>query len=59
RDDGSLLVAGTMAADALADRLGIDLPDDRDYATVAGLALAVLPPDALGRSIAASADRAA
>lgn len=41
REDGSLLVAGTMAADALADRLGIDLPDDRDYATVAGLALAV------------------
>ncbi|HEX8420015.1 MAG TPA: hemolysin family protein [Sphingomonas sp.] len=40
RDDGSLLVAGTMAADSLADRLGIDLPDDRDYATVAGLALA-------------------
>jgi putative hemolysin len=41
REDGSLLVAGTMAADALAERLGIDLPDDRDYATVAGLALAV------------------
>ena len=41
RDDGSLLVNGTMAADALADRLGIDLPEDRDYATVAGLALAV------------------
>ncbi|VVT20324.1 DNA-binding protein [Sphingomonas sp. EC-HK361] len=41
RDDGSLLVAGTMAADSLADRLGIDLPEDRDYATVAGLALAV------------------
>ena len=40
RDDGSLLVAGTMAADALAERLGIELPDDRDYATVAGLALA-------------------
>ena len=40
RDDGSLLVAGTMAADALADRLGIELPEDRDYATVAGLALA-------------------
>ncbi|SEL27111.1 putative hemolysin [Sphingomonas palmae] len=40
REDGSLLVAGTMAADALAERLGIDLPDDRDYATVAGLALA-------------------
>ncbi|HEX8383489.1 MAG TPA: hemolysin family protein [Sphingomonas sp.] len=41
RDDGSLLVAGTAAADSLADRLGIDLPEDRDYATVAGLALAV------------------
>ena len=40
RDDGSLLVAGTMAADTLAERLGIDLPEDRDYATVAGLALA-------------------
>ncbi|NJR78669.1 hemolysin family protein [Sphingomonas corticis] len=40
RDDGSLLVAGTMPADALAERLGIDLPEDRDYATVAGLALA-------------------
>jgi putative hemolysin len=40
RDDGSLLVAGTTAADALAERLGITLPEDRDYATVAGLALA-------------------
>ena len=42
RDDGSLLVAGTAAADTLADRLGIDLPEDRDYATVAGLVLAAL-----------------
>ena len=42
RDDGSLLVAGTMAADALADRIGIHLPEDRDYATVAGLVLAAL-----------------
>ncbi|MBA3879505.1 MAG: DNA-binding protein [Sphingobium sp.] len=41
RDDGSLLVAGQMAADALAERLGITLPEDRDYATVAGLALSV------------------
>ncbi|CAN5281234.1 hemolysin family protein [soil metagenome] len=40
REDGSLLVAGHMAADALAERLCIDLPEDRDYATVAGLALA-------------------
>jgi putative hemolysin len=42
REDGSLLVSGAMPADSLADRLGIDLPEDRDYATVAGLALAVL-----------------
>jgi putative hemolysin len=42
RDDGSLLVSGQMPADALAERLSIDLPEDRDYATVAGLALAVL-----------------
>ncbi|WP_375429555.1 hemolysin family protein [uncultured Sphingomonas sp.] len=41
RDDGSLLVAGTTAADTLADRLGLHLPEDRDYATVAGLALSV------------------
>lgn len=40
RDDGSLLVAGQMPADALAARLDIILPEDRDYATVAGLALA-------------------
>lgn len=42
REDGSLLVSGSMPADQLADRLGIDLPEDRDYATVAGLALAAL-----------------
>jgi putative hemolysin len=42
REDGSLLVSGQLPADALAERLGIDLPEDRDYATVAGLALAVL-----------------
>ncbi|MBY8828295.1 hemolysin family protein [Hephaestia mangrovi] len=42
RDDGSLLVSGHMSADALAERLGIDLPEDRDYATAAGFALAVL-----------------
>jgi putative hemolysin len=42
RDDGTLLVSGQMPADALAERLGIDLSEDRDYATVAGLALAVL-----------------
>src|SRR3546814_139324 len=42
RDDGSLLVSGQMSADALAERLGLDLPEDRDYATVAGHALWVL-----------------
>ncbi|MEG3153251.1 hemolysin family protein, partial [Sphingomonas sp. ZT3P38] len=42
RDDGSLLVSGQLAADTLAERIGIDLPEDRDFATVAGLALAVL-----------------
>ena len=40
RDDGSLLVSGALAADTLAERIGLELPEDRDYATVAGLALA-------------------
>ncbi|WP_336974118.1 hemolysin family protein [Sphingobium aromaticiconvertens] len=39
RDDGSLLVSGQMPMDLLADHIGIDLPEDRDYATVAGHAL--------------------
>ena len=42
REDGSLLVSGGLSADQLAERLGLELPEDRDYATVAGLALAVL-----------------
>lgn len=42
RDDGSLLVSGALGADALAERIKIELPEDRDFATVAGLALAVL-----------------
>ncbi len=42
RDDGSWWVSGSVSADALADQLGLRLPEDRDYATVAGLALAVL-----------------
>jgi putative hemolysin len=42
RDDGSLLVSGWWAADLLADRIGLTLSEDRDYATVAGLALAEL-----------------
>ncbi|MBN8502820.1 MAG: HlyC/CorC family transporter [Sphingomonadales bacterium] len=42
RADGSLLVAGSLPADAMADRLGIELPEDRDYATAAGFALSVM-----------------
>jgi putative hemolysin len=42
RSDGSWLVSGSASADLLADRLGVNLPDDRDYSTVAGFALSVL-----------------
>ena len=35
RDDGSWWVSGSLPADALSDQLAIELPDDRDYATVA------------------------
>ena len=42
REDGSLLMAGALPVDALMDRLGLELPDDRDYATAAGFALSVL-----------------
>ena len=39
REDGSWLISGNASADALADRLGFDLPEDRDFATAAGFAL--------------------
>jgi len=42
RDDGSFLVSGAASADLLVDRLGLILPADRDFSTVAGLALSVL-----------------
>lgn len=42
RDDGSFLVSGAASADLLSDRLGIRLPNDRDFSTVAGFALDVL-----------------
>jgi putative hemolysin len=42
RADGSLIVSGWTPADALADRIGLTLPETRDYATVAGLVLDVL-----------------
>ena len=42
RDDGSWLVSGAASADLLADRIGVPMPADRDYSTVAGFALSVL-----------------
>jgi putative hemolysin len=42
RADGSLLVAGAMPADAMAARLGMTLPESREFATAAGYVLAVL-----------------
>ena len=40
RDDGSWLLSGSMSADDMADRLGLRLPAQRDYHTVAGFVLA-------------------
>jgi putative hemolysin len=42
RDDGSLLVSGSLSADALADRLGLDYGEDREFGTAAGYALSVM-----------------
>jgi putative hemolysin len=42
RPDGSWLLAGSLPADEMADHLGISLPEDRNYETVAGLVLDVL-----------------
>jgi putative hemolysin len=42
RDDGTLLIAGAMTADALSERLGLDLPEDREFATAAGYVLYML-----------------
>ena len=42
REDGSWLVSGAASADLLSDRLGVHMPHDRDYSTVAGFALSVL-----------------
>jgi putative hemolysin len=39
REDGSLLIAGAMGADAMAERLSLDLPEDREFATAAGYVL--------------------
>lgn len=42
RENGSLLLSGALPADVMADRLALDLPEDRDYATAAGFVLSVL-----------------
>ncbi len=42
REDGSLLVSGSLSADALADRLRLDYGEDREFGTAAGYALSVL-----------------
>ncbi|WP_095012429.1 hemolysin family protein [Tsuneonella mangrovi] len=42
REDGSLLVSGALPADQLADRLGIEFSEDREFATAAGYALSIL-----------------
>jgi putative hemolysin len=42
REDGSWLVSGAASADLLPDRLGVQLPAERDYSTVAGFALSIL-----------------
>ncbi|MFL6733482.1 MAG: hemolysin family protein [Sphingomicrobium sp.] len=42
RDDGSVLLSGAASADLLSDRLGMQLPSDRDFSTIAGFALSVL-----------------
>ncbi len=41
-NDGSRIISGAMSADNMSEMLGINLSEDRDYATVAGHALHVL-----------------
>ena len=42
REDGSWLISGSLAADEMAERLGLELPASRDYHTAAGYLLAEL-----------------
>jgi putative hemolysin len=39
RQDGSLLIAGSLGADGFAERLDIELPANREFATAAGYVL--------------------
>nr|WP_129825019.1 hemolysin family protein [Zymomonas mobilis] len=40
--EGHYILSGSLSADQMADKLGFELDEDRDYATVAGFALSVL-----------------
>jgi len=42
REDGSWLLSGHLPADEMADHLGLTLPPERDYQTLAGFLLAQL-----------------
>lgn len=42
REDGSLLLSGALPADRLAEGLGIELPEPREFATAAGYVLWML-----------------
>ena len=42
RKDGSLVISGQLSADALADRLGLEYAETREFGTAAGYALSVL-----------------
>lgn len=42
RADGSWLIAGAMPVDEMADKIGVVVPEQRNYATVAGFVLAHL-----------------
>ncbi|HML29866.1 MAG TPA: hemolysin family protein [Hyphomicrobium sp.] len=42
RDDGSWLLSGAMPVDEMADKIGVVLPENRSYETVAGFVLAGL-----------------
>ena len=42
RENGSWLLSGSMAADEMADRLGISIPQERAYHTTAGFVLSCI-----------------
>ncbi len=42
REDGTLLLSGALPVDRMADRLSVELPDDREFATAAGYVLWML-----------------